>query len=197
MLYFSSRQQILDQLKDISNTIKKKVPSLKTARRTSTTGPDARSTCSQTDEIRNVKDKLQFKTLADIDRQIRQLEQQLEGGNIQLIEEKRIINEISSLKKSRKIVETFASQQESLDSEKKSADELRKQLDSMDPQRKALEASFTDIQNQITDLDKQKDGDFAKLNDIYAERNKIQEEIQAAFDQRRQTQDTFRKQKDE
>ncbi|KAI9010676.1 hypothetical protein DFJ74DRAFT_685320 [Hyaloraphidium curvatum] len=169
-----SRNGIMEQLKDVGNTIKKK-----------------------TDEIRSVRDKLQFKSLSEIDRQIKQLEQQLESGNILLIEEKRIINEISNLKKSRKIVENFAGQQETLDSEKKTADALRTQLDALDPQRKALEASFTEIQGQLNELDKEKDTDFAKLNDIYAERSRIQEEIQAEFNKRKELQDGFRKQKED
>lgn len=74
---------------------------------------------------------------------------------------------------------------------------ISKQLDALEPQRKTLEASYTEVQNQIADLDKEKDVDFAKLNDVYAERNKIQEEIQAAFDKRRQIQDGFRKAKEE
>ncbi|KAJ3342726.1 hypothetical protein HDU93_001298 [Gonapodya sp. JEL0774] len=170
----NSRTKILDKLKDVRNNIKRK-----------------------TDEIKSAKDKLQFRSLADIDRQVRALEAQLESQSHKLIEEKRLVQEISQLKKARKVVETFSGQQEGLDEDKRIAEELSKQLEAFDPQRAAFEEQYTALSAQIAALDKDKEVEFSRLNEIYNERNAIQKELETEFNRRKEVQEAFRKQKEE
>ncbi|KXS09321.1 hypothetical protein M427DRAFT_238359 [Gonapodya prolifera JEL478] len=147
----------------------------------------------QQQEIRTSRGKILDK-LKDVRNNIKR---KLESQSHKLIEEKRIVQEISSLKKARKVVETFSGQQEGLDEDKRTAEELSKQLEAFDPQRAAFEEQYTALSAQIATLDKEKDVEFGRLNEIYNERNGIQKELETEFNRRREVQEAFRKQKEE
>jgi len=151
----------------------------------------------QADEIKGQRDKAPFKNVGEIDAQIRKLESQIESGGVKLVEEKRMIQEISNLRRARKTVEGFSAQQDGIEADKKKADELRKQLDELDPKRKALEASFDSIQEKLNEMDKDKDAEFAKRNDIVATRTQLQKDLDDLFNQKRDLNDKFRKQREE
>lgn len=59
---------------------------------------------------------------------IRELEKQIEAGNLTLAGEKRALNDISSAKRLRKTVEGFKAEQDLIDADRAKAEELRKEL---------------------------------------------------------------------
>lgn len=94
----------------------------------------------------------------------RSLERQVETGSLTLANEKRALNEISTLKRSRKTVEGFEDAQGAIDADKAKADELSAQLD--DPDFKAVSERFDQIKLELGEI--QKEGDK-----LYEQRNKL------------------------
>lgn len=58
----------------------------------------------------------------------RDLERKIESGSLKLVDEKKALADISASKRSRRAVEGFQAEQESIDADRARADELRKQL---------------------------------------------------------------------
>ncbi|KAJ3089180.1 hypothetical protein HK102_007009 [Quaeritorhiza haematococci] len=170
-----ARGKILEQLKSIQSNIRKK-----------------------TDEVKSSKDKLGYKSVEEIDAQIATLEKQLSTGQVKsLIEEKRIVQEISNLKKSKKILESFSGQQTSVEGEKKTLDELRKKLDEMDPQRTAVRTSIDQVKAQMNALDEERKKGIGNFGELIEQRKSIKAQLDAEYEKLREVRTEFRKAKDE
>ncbi|ORY08105.1 hypothetical protein K493DRAFT_309914 [Basidiobolus meristosporus CBS 931.73] len=162
-----SKQSIRDQMNALNSEIKRKVG-----------------------EMRDSKDKSPFKTLKEIETQIETLEHQLESGSLKLIEEKRVVNEISNLKKSRKNAESFEAQQQSIDEDKKKIEDLKVLLD--DPKNKALNDEYNAIQAELDELSKGRESERNKRNELFNERNRLQKELDTIYNRKRAVQDAYR-----
>jgi hypothetical protein len=120
----------------------------------------------------------------------RNLEKQVESGTMVVVEEKRALQEISQCKRTRRVIESFRSDQESLESDRSTADELRKQLD--DPQSKAISERYELIKSELDELKKEGDEAYAGRSKLFEERDALQEQLNALFNKRRQSTQTFR-----
>lgn len=158
----ASRSRLFEQLKSIQDAVQKKVKDLQTA-----------------------SAKVPFKNVAEVDAQIKNLEKQVESGSMKLGDEKRALQEISSLKRSRKTVESFQVEQAAIDAERARADELRKQLD--DPEAKAMSERFDTIRAELDELKKESDESFAGRNKLYDERNALSAELDALYTRKRES----------
>ncbi|CAG8745881.1 36263_t:CDS:2, partial [Racocetra persica] len=146
-------------------------------------------------DLKAQKDKLQFRTVKDIDNQISKLEKQVESGTLKIVDEKRIISDISGLKKSRKLVETFEAQQAAIDAEQKSIDEMRKDLE--DNELKEANAQYDKIKAELETINKDQAMDREKRNELFDEKKRIREQINTQFANRRAIQDEYNKAKQE
>ncbi|KAI9591564.1 hypothetical protein BDF19DRAFT_344296, partial [Syncephalis fuscata] len=166
-----SRQKVFDQLDAINKSIKSKVTELRTA-----------------------KDKVPYKSVSEIDDEINKLESVIQDGRLKLVEEKRAINDITALRKARRVVETFEQQQQAIDEEKKRADEIRKQLDAYNS--KALSDRYSDIQKELDNLNKANDADWDQRRTLFSQRDEIQKELDELYNSRRTLNTTFREAND-
>ncbi|CAG8451909.1 18650_t:CDS:10 [Dentiscutata erythropus] len=146
-------------------------------------------------DLKSSKDKLQFRTVKDIDNHISNLEKQIESGTLKIVDEKKIISDMSSLKKSRKIVETFEAQQATIDAEQKVIDDMRKELDDND--LKETSAQYDKIKAELDTINKDQAMDREKRNELFDEKKRIREQINAQFANRKTLQDEYNKAKQE
>jgi len=166
-----ARGKVFDQLKSIQDGIQKKVKDLNAA-----------------------KAKAPYKTVADVDDRIKQLEKQVESGNLKLGDEKRALAEISQLKRSRRIVEGFQAEQESIEADRAAADELRKQLD--DPEAKAASERYDAIKAELDELKKESDEAFANRSKLLDERTALQAQLDVLYNQKRESAQRYREAND-
>jgi uncharacterized coiled-coil DUF342 family protein len=85
----------------------------------------------------------------EIESKISALEKTLTSGTLKLIEEKKTVAEISSLKKSRKTLEALGSQASAIEGEKQNLDSLRAELNALDPKRKLINDEYDAIKNEL------------------------------------------------
>ncbi|KAJ3186717.1 hypothetical protein HDU85_007537 [Gaertneriomyces sp. JEL0708] len=149
------------------------------------------------DEARNSKDRLGYKKPEDVDAQIALLERKQQSGQVSLAEEKRIIAEISNLKKARKILEGFANELTSLESSKAQIASIRTQLDAMDPERAAVRAKLDDIKAKLTELDTERKSQQGEFSDLINDHKSIKTELDAEYDKLRALKSGYKKQKDD
>ncbi|KAI0347556.1 hypothetical protein BDW22DRAFT_1405056 [Trametopsis cervina] len=148
------RDKVRAQLATVQETIQKKIKDLNAS-----------------------KAKQSFKSVAEVDERIKQLDKQVESGNMKLADEKRALAEITSLRRSRRAVEGFQAEESSIQSERATAEELKKQLD--DPERKATSDRYDAIQAELDELKKQGD-------EVHASRT-LQAELDVLYNRKRES----------
>ena len=122
------------------------------------------------------------------------LTKQVETGSMKLVDEKKALNEISSLRRVRKTVEDFQAEQDSIDADRKELDELRKQLD--DPEVKAASERFDKIKNELDELKKESDVAYGSRNQLYDERKQYQELLDELWSRKKEAQTAYRQESD-
>ncbi|GJJ74605.1 hypothetical protein EMPS_06963 [Entomortierella parvispora] len=160
------KQVKIDQLTALNNSLKKKIADLKAT-----------------------QDKFPYKTTEAVDAQISKLEKQIDSGSLKLVEEKRILTEISSLKKAKKTVEAAQAQQISIDEDKAAIAALKETID--DSAAKALSTEYNQIQAQLDEITKEKDSVWKKRNDLFDERNRLQKELDVEYQRKKTVNDEY------
>ncbi|KAG6900963.1 hypothetical protein C0993_004400 [Termitomyces sp. T159_Od127] len=167
----TSRGKILEQIKAFQDGIQKKIKDLQAA-----------------------KGKVPFKNVAEVDAHIKNLEKQVESGTLKLADEKRALADISTSRRSRRIVETFQADQESIEADRAKVEELRKQLD--DPDFKATSDRYDAIKVELDALKKESDDAYAGRTKLFEERDGIQAQLNALFNQKREHATQYREAND-
>ncbi|KAB5595596.1 Patatin-like phospholipase domain containing protein [Ceratobasidium theobromae] len=167
----SSRSKIMEELKGLQEENQKKIKDLQAS-----------------------KSKLPFKTVQDVDNQIKKLDGQVESGNMKIADEKRALNEISQLRRSRKTVEGFQADEEAIQANKAKIEELKKELD--DPEAKAISDRFDTIKKELDEIKKEQDEAYASRNKIFDERNELSAKLDELFQKKRDSNAAFREAND-
>jgi len=163
--------------------------------------------------LNSKKSKAPYKSAQDIDNQITyvgvvklsvpssylrlsfsKLTKQVESGSMKLVDEKKALNEISSLRRVRKTVEDFQAEQDSIDADRKELDELRKHLD--DPEVKAASERFDRIKTELDELKKESDVAYESRNHLYDERKQLQERLDEIWSRKKEAQAVYRQESD-
>jgi chromosome segregation ATPase len=115
----------------------------------------------------------------EVDREIQHLEKQVDTGTMRLVDEKKALSEISSLRKQRKSFAGFEDLQKGIDDVKRQIADLKKGLD--DPHSKALSEKYTQIANELDGIKKEQDEAYKGISTLRDERTKLQEEQQSKW----------------
>ncbi|KAH9482669.1 hypothetical protein JR316_0004769 [Psilocybe cubensis] len=167
----ASKSKLEDQVKILQDGIQKKIKDLQSA-----------------------KSKIPFKTVAEVDAHIKNLEKQVESGNMKLADEKRALQEISTSKKNRRVVEGFQTDQESIEADRAKIEELRKEI--YNPAATAISERYTAIRAELDQLKKESDEAYAGRSKLFEERDNIQNQLKVLFDAKRESITNYREAND-
>ncbi|KAG9319132.1 hypothetical protein KVV02_002600 [Mortierella alpina] len=140
-------------------------------------------------DLKAIHDKLPYKTSEAVDAQISTLTKQVESGKIKLVEEKRFLNEISTLTKSKKSVAAAQAQQAAIDEDKKAIASLREAIH--DQASSAQSDEYNAIQAQVDEITKVKDEVWKKRNELFDERTRLQKEIEVEYQRKKTVNDEY------
>jgi uncharacterized coiled-coil DUF342 family protein len=141
-------------------------------------------------ELNAAKSKFPFKNAQEIDTQVKTLERQVESGSLKLVEERKALNEINSLKKMRKTVDAFSTQQDAIEADRKAMDEIRAKLDS--PEAKAANDKFNALKEQLDALNAKFDDAQKGRNKLYEERDGLKKQMDEQYSKRRELQTNYK-----
>ncbi|RUS17243.1 hypothetical protein BC937DRAFT_90236 [Endogone sp. FLAS-F59071] len=167
-----SKQGTFDQLNTLNAAVQKKINDLKAS-----------------------KDKYPYKTTAEVDSQIKDLEKKIQSGTLKLIEEKRIVADISALRKARKGVEAVQNQQSAIDADRQQIDELKKTTD--DPNARAINKEYDEVKSQIDALQRDQQADRDKRNELFNEQTSIRQQLDEAYSSIRALRDEYKLKNDD
>lgn len=118
------------------------------------------------------------------------LDREIESGSLRLADEKRAVQEMSNLRRHRKLVEGFAQQQQAIDADKAQIDALRVHLD--DPEHKALMEKSDEIKKGLDETRAEIDQAQASRQTLLDQRTKLQSDLDAVYAEKRQHNETHR-----
>ncbi|QPG94939.1 hypothetical protein C2857_007365 [Epichloe festucae Fl1] len=166
----NARNAKLDQIKRLDEQVRSRIAEQKTA-----------------------KAKVSFKSIEDVDRQIAELEKQVNLGTMKLVDEKKALADISSLRKIRKNFGQFDDSQKQIDELRAKIKEIKDTLE--DPEQKALSDKFNKIQAELDAIKAEQDEAYKGISSLRDERSKLQAENQEKFAAIRKLKDDYYGQK--
>ena len=134
---------------------------------------------------------MSFKNVEEVDREIQRLEKGVDAGTMKLVDEKKALAEISSLRKQRKGFAGFEEAQKAIEDVKAQISDLRKGLDN--PEAKALSEKYNGIAKELDDIKAEQDTAYKGLSSLRDERTKLQDEQQKKYSAMRDIKDLYHK----
>ncbi|KAF5964318.1 brefeldin A resistance BFR1 (maintenance of normal ploidy) [Fusarium coicis] len=148
---------------------------------------------SRINEQKAAKSKVPFKSLEDLDRQIASLDNKVNSGTMKLVDEKKALSDISSLRKMRKNFGQLDDSQKQIDDLRAKIKEIKDSMD--DPEQKALSDQYNKIQAEIDAIKAEQDEAYKGLSSLRDERSKLQAEQQEKYTAIRKLKDDYYGQK--
>lgn len=103
------------------------------------------------------------------------LDAQVESGTMKLVDEKKALQEITTLKRARKTLESSSFSEEAIAADKARIDELKKQLD--DPEAKKVSARFDELKKEMDGLRSEGDKAYQERNKLFDERTALSKQL--------------------
>lgn len=148
---------------------------------------------SRINEQKVARGKVNYKTVEDVDREIASLEKQVDGGQMKLVDEKKALAEVSSLRKLRKSFGGFEEEQKKIDEIKL---QIRTLKDSMnDPVAKARSEEYNKIQAELDVIKAEQDEAYKNVSTLRDEKTALQKQQQAKYQEIRAAKDAHWAQK--
>ncbi|PWY65719.1 nuclear segregation protein [Aspergillus heteromorphus CBS 117.55] len=135
--------------------------------------------------------RMSFKNVEDLDREIARLEKQVDSGTLRLVDERKILTDVSNLRKQRKNFAGLDEAQKVITDLKTQIATLKKTLDN--PEAKALSDKYTEIQKELDAIKAEQDSAFKNLNALRDERTKLHGEQQKKWTAIREIKDNYYK----
>lgn len=142
-------------------------------------------------EQKLARSRVAYKNVDEVDREIQRLEKQVDAGTMKLVDEKKALAEISSLRKQRKGFAGFDEAQRGIDDLKSQIAEIRKTLDN--PEAKALSHKFDDVYKELEEIKVEQDKAYSSLSLLRDERSKLHAEHQEKYSAMKAIKDQYYK----
>ncbi|KAF7731744.1 hypothetical protein EC973_008258 [Apophysomyces ossiformis] len=165
------RQAVYQQLDLINDSIRKKVSSIK-----------------------SFQSKVPYKTKAEVDNRIRELESKIESG-VRLVEEKKMLQEISLLKRNREQVEGLDEQQAAIDQERSIHADIKNKMD--DSEAKKISEQYEKLDAEFKQLKDEASQSREARNKLFDERTRLRGLLDEEYNKLRTLRDEHRKANDE
>ncbi len=146
-------------------------------------------------KIQTKTTKHKFKNVGELDNRIKHLEELIDNGTLKIVEERRYVKEISSLRRMRKDYASIEAEQKLIDEDKAKIKELRKSFG--EANSKEEEAKFEDLIKKMDELSvktkgikEKRDTLFSRRRELHGEKDKLYDSIRAI---RKEFDDKFKK----
>ncbi|ORZ01526.1 hypothetical protein BCR43DRAFT_454121 [Syncephalastrum racemosum] len=185
-----------DQLRDQLAVLREKQAEIKKGKQEVYEQLDAlnESIRSKVYNLKSFKQKVPFDSVEETDARINELESKIEAGGLRIVEEKKMIQEVNTLKRNRHLVEGLDAQQAAIDKEREIYNNLRKQVDNEESKKlsQQYEEAQAELRTIYDDSSKARDA----RNKLYDERTRLKKCLDDEYNKLRATRDEHRKAND-
>ncbi|KAJ2162721.1 multicopy suppressor of BFA (Brefeldin A) [Coemansia sp. RSA 552] len=151
------------------------------------------SISKRTAELKALQAKQSYKPAEEIDAAIAEKEKLIDTGTLKIVEERRLVDEIASLRRARKHAEQAAAMQTKLDADVSELAEIDAQL--ADTNARALAEEYEEVQSELDSLKAQQDAGSQQRTGLFDERTRVMKALDREWDKKRTLQDDFRQKK--
>ncbi|WFD34256.1 multicopy suppressor of BFA (Brefeldin A) [Malassezia cuniculi] len=144
--------------------------------------------------LQATKSRSAFKSPAELDAHVRELEAQVESGSLKIVEERKLLNEISALKKTRKGLDQIGAQQNGIDALRAKVEALRVSLD--DPESQAVSRRYDEIKGELDQISKEQERIVGSRSKLLDQRTAISKQLDALYQERRARQAAYQNEQD-
>ena len=138
---------------------------------------------------KDAKGRVGFKNVAEIDAKIRDLTQQVDSGTMRLVDEKKALNEVSSLTRQRKGFAGFEEAQKKIDAKKAENAEQKKAFDN--PEARALDEQYEAIRKELDQISAARDDDRKNFASLREEKDRLYQEQQISYQKIKDIKDAY------
>ncbi len=144
-------------------------------------------------EQKTARSKVSFKSVDEIDQKIKQLEADVERGQMKLVDEKKALAEVTSLRKLRKNFSAFDNDQKAIDDLKAKIKEIKDTME--DPEVKAMSDEYNKIQAEIDTIKGEQDSVYKNLTSLRKERDELRNKQQGTWEAVKKYKDNYHTQR--
>lgn len=130
-------------------------------------------------ELQASKSKVNFKSVEELDAHVSELEKKIDSGSFRIVEERKALNEISTLKKLRKNFGSLSELKTQIDEDKKKISELK--AESRNPEASAISEQYEKAQKELDEINEKSKNVKKSRDNLYDARNKAKKELDAAY----------------
>ncbi|KAJ9059180.1 multicopy suppressor of BFA (Brefeldin A) [Entomophthora muscae] len=170
--YIGAKKSKIEEITSIQASLKKKLETLK-----------------------SLQTKVPFKTLEDMEDHVQKLERQVESGKLKIIEEKRVLAQISQLKRNKKTFETLNALEDGIDEDRQKLDALRAQID--EEKIKSINSEYDTLKEELEKFNISSNEEWSSKSKLIEKRDLIKKDIDALYDARRELISQFKEKNDE
>lgn len=162
----NKRMLINNKIKEVDNSLKRKIA-----------------------EVQAVTSKYNFKSVGDIDSRIAKFEDDISSGELALVEERRLVKEISNMRKIRRDFASLEQQQQSIDEDKEKIAQLKKELSAFNSRETS--ERFDAVQKELDELSLSNKSTNDKRDVLYKQRTAIHAEKDTLYASLKKTREDF------
>ena len=140
-------------------------------------------------EQKEARGRVGFKNAEEIDAKIETLQRQVDTGTMKLVDEKKALAEVSTLRRQKKGFVGLDDLQKNIDEKKAENAELRKTFDN--PESRALSQKYEDNQKELDEIKAAREDTHKNFDTLKAERDKLYDEQQATYQAIRNVKDDY------
>lgn len=140
-------------------------------------------------EQKDAKGRMGFKSVGEIDLKIADLTKQVDSSTMRLVDEKKALNEISTLNRLRKGFAGFEEAQKKIDAKRAENAALKKTFD--DPEAQAVDERFHAIRKELGEMNAARDDDRKNFTSLKEEKDKLYQEQQGSKQKIKEIKDAY------
>lgn len=134
---------------------------------------------SRIQEQKTARSRVPYKNQEELDAQIKKLEAQVDSGTMKLVDEKKTLSEVTSLRKLGKSFKGLEDAEKGITDLKAQIADVKKSLDN--PEQRALSEKYNTIAKELDSIKATQDDAFKNLNSLRDERTKLQAAQQESY----------------
>ncbi|KAG7288048.1 hypothetical protein NEMBOFW57_007568 [Staphylotrichum longicolle] len=144
-------------------------------------------------EQKTARSKVSYKSVEEIDKKIKDLESEVDRGQMKLVDEKKALADITSLRKLRKNFSAFDNDQKAIDDLKAKIKEIKDSME--DPEAKAMSEEYSKIQAELDTIKAEQDSVYKNLSALRKERDDLRNKQQATWEAVKKCKDDYHTQR--
>lgn len=152
------RNAIQEQIKNVDTNLKRKIA-----------------------DIQKLTAKNNYKSIAEIDARVKYLDDLIGAGDLKLVDERRHVKEMTSLRKLRKDFAEVEKLQEAIDKDKAKIADFKKKLSAVG--NKETQQEFERIQKELDAINEANKSFYNKRSELIGKRNEVRKSKDAKYDQ--------------